>query len=221
LPVGLVDELEDVRRPLKDHDEARSLLEQAALPYRLGLEPPLGHDLGGDVGAGAEEACDGPRFVPHGRIGEGEMRFLRIALPLHDEGDVVHVDRMPGIGLLDDGPEVVADLGPHVQERPAQGRRMFPREDLRVGIVVEKGGFGPPGDEHGLGGSEHHAHEGLETVRPGLGRAERRARPVVGAHERAGLSPAGEKTDAAVDSGRSHDRFVHDAPITAPTRLPR
>ena len=102
---------------------------------------------------GQKKPATDPALVPHGRVGEREMRLLRIALPLHDEGDVVHVDRMPGIGLLDDGPEVVADLGPDVQERPAQGRRMFAREDLRVGIVVEKGGLGPPGDEHRLVGS--------------------------------------------------------------------
>ena len=74
------------------------------------------------------------------------MRLLRIPPPLHDEGDMIHVNGFACIGPLDDRQEVVADLGPHVEERSAERGRVLAGEDLGVGVVVEQRPFRSPGD---------------------------------------------------------------------------
>ena len=80
--VGRVDELEPVLRAMQDGDESRSLLEQAPLPLGLRGEAPLGHDLPGDLVAGAEQAGDGSDVIPYRR---GRRR--RSASPRESRGD--------------------------------------------------------------------------------------------------------------------------------------
>jgi hypothetical protein len=199
-PVSLVDELEPVLRLGQDRNEAGRLLEQPPLALRLGRQPPLGHDLPRDLGAGADEARNGATLIAHRRVGEGEVRLLRIAAPLHDEGNVVHVDGLTAIGLLDDGQEVSADLVPDLQEVAAQGGRMLTHEDLGIGIVVEQRAFQPPSDEHRLVRTQHHADQRFEPVRPAVRCAERRRCPVVGSDERTHLPTIREEVQSAVRS---------------------
>jgi hypothetical protein len=121
------------------------------------------------------------------------MRLLRVSSALHDEGDVIHVDRLARIGLLDNRQEVCPNLVPDSEEVTTQGSRMLAREDLHIGIVVEQRALRPPGDEHGLVRPQHDPDKGFEALRPPFGRANRRRRPVVRPHERAHLPAAREK----------------------------
>jgi hypothetical protein len=191
--VGLVDELEAVLGPVQDRNEARRLLEQPPLPLGLGGNPALGHDLARDLGAGAEEPGDRATLVTHGRVGEGEMRLLRIATPLHHERDILHVNGLATESLLDDGQQVGPDLVPDLQEVMAQGSRMLACEDLRIGVVVEQRALCAPGDEHRLARAEHDADQRLQRLRPDRRWPERRCGPVMRADECPGGASAGQE----------------------------
>ncbi|CAD7054185.1 hypothetical protein REJC140_02111 [Pseudorhizobium endolithicum] len=58
------------------------------------------------------------------------MHLLRIALPAHDELDIIHVGGFARAGLFNDWNEIAADLLPDVKKVSAQGLRMLGREDL-------------------------------------------------------------------------------------------
>ncbi len=155
--------------------------------------PAVRQHLGRDLHARAEDAGNASLLVAHRRVGEGEVRFLRAAVPVHDQCDVVHLDRLAGVAAGHDGFELIPDLGPHPVERPPERPGVLQPEDLRVAVVVKHGAPGAPGDEHRLVRGEHHAGQRLERLRPALRWPQRRGRPVVGAHARAHLAAAGQE----------------------------
>lgn len=79
------------------------------------------------------------------------MRLLRVAVPVHHEGNVVHVGRLARIGPVHNRADVIEDVGPDLVEAPAEGAGMPPAEDRCVSVVVEHDPLGSPGHEHRLG----------------------------------------------------------------------
>jgi len=181
--ISLVGELEHMLGPAQDGGESGRLLEQAPLPLDLGRKPLLGHHLAGDLGTQAGEPGDGPGLITHGCIGERKVRFLRVAPPLQNEGKIVDMNRLARISAFDERQEIVADLGPCLQDRSAQGGGMLPCKDLGKAIVVEQCALATPDDVHGLLEAQHDPDKRLELSRPSGGASERRCRPPVGPHE--------------------------------------
>jgi hypothetical protein len=157
----------------------------------------LGDELFRGLDAGAEHPGDPARIVAHRAVAEREVRLLRIAVPVHGEGDVVHVGRLAGVGAGEDRLDLVPDLVPQLVERPPERARMARAAHLGVAVVVERRALLSPDDQHRLARAQRHAHQGLERLRPGFRVAERRVGPVVLAHQRAALAPAGEEAGAA------------------------
>ena len=138
------------------------------------------HDVGG-LAAGAEEPCDA-LALSDGRVGEGEMRLGIQALAVHDQGDVVHVDGLAREGPLDEGLQVDPRFAPDVEEGAAERIPVLVPQDGPVGFVVEQRQRGAPNGEHGLLGAEHDPDQRPQGDGPGARGAQRRARPIEGAH---------------------------------------
>ncbi|ACG78003.1 conserved hypothetical protein [Phenylobacterium zucineum HLK1] len=199
LAVGGVGQAEDVVRPIQHGHEARRLLEQRKQPLALFAvallargerfhrlaQAVLGQHPAGGLDAGAEHAPHRAGLVGQGTVGEGEEGRLGIAVALHQEGQVLLPDALAVERRADQGLQVGPDLGPDLLEPQAEGGGVPGAQDRRVGVVVDEGELGAPGDEHRLLGVQHHRRGGPQGLGPGGGVAERRARPVVGAHERA------------------------------------
>jgi hypothetical protein len=150
LTVSVVHVLEAVLGTREHSGEARHLLEHPLLAFAFLCQPPLGANLLGDLDAGAEEASNRTILAAHRRVGEDEVRLLRVSLSLQDELDVVHVDRATGVSFFHHWQEVVAGLVPDLKEIATKGERVLVAEDLGVGAVVEERSVGSPGDEHRL-----------------------------------------------------------------------
>ena len=86
--------------------------------------------------------------------------------------------------------DVVADLGPDLDRRPAQRLGMLAPDDRLVGIVVEIGQLAAPADPDRLARSQHDAQGGLQALRPAVGCSQGGSGPVVAADQRAELAAA-------------------------------
>ena len=170
-----------------EQDEPLAHPFQHAARLRLAFsQPPFGDDLRRGFPARAEKPGDRTRLVvPHRRVGEREMRLLRITMPVHHQQDVVHVDRHAGIGLRDDRGQFLTDLRPHVQQRLAEAARMFAAEDIDVAVVIQQRARCTPGEKHRLLGAQHHLQQRAQRHRPARRHPDRRGRPVVLADQRA------------------------------------
>lgn len=144
------------------------------------------------------------------------MRLLRIAVPMHDERDVVHVDRLAGIGARQDRLDLVPDVVPEVVERPAERRRVARAAQEGIAVVVEGRVLRSPHDQHGLPRAQDDGDQRPESLRPSRRVAKGRARPVVSAQERARRAAAGEE----IRGGARASPAVHGAgpPRAGPTR---
>ena len=105
--VGRIDDFEDVLGPAQHGHEAGRLLKQLLEPLALGDVAALGEHLSRGLGAGAEHARDRAPVVANRRVAEGKMRFLGVAVAVHDERDVVHVRRLARIGARQDRLDLV------------------------------------------------------------------------------------------------------------------
>jgi hypothetical protein len=99
--------------------------------------------------------------------------FLRIALAVHDERNVVHVKRLARISLLHDGREIAPDLGPNVKERTAERFGVLPPEDLGVGVIVDQSACRSPDHEHRLVRAQHNGDQRTQRHGPALGKPKR------------------------------------------------
>ena len=125
---------------------------------RLGFPTlALADDLLGCLMARAEDAADLAGLVADRGIEEREVRFLVIALPVHDQLDLVHVGRLARIAARHDRAHAVDEFGPDLEEGPSQGGGMVAPEDLRIAVVVEHRLIGTPGHEHRLVGVQDDA----------------------------------------------------------------
>jgi hypothetical protein len=155
--------------PAQHCHEAGRLLEESLQALHLGDGLPLGAHPRGRLRAGAEHAGHPSAFVAHRGVAEGESGLLRVAVAVHDEGDILHMRRLAGIGARQDRLDLVPDVGPELIERPAERRRVARPAHCRVAVVVEGRVLGPPHDQHGLLRDKRDADQRLERRRPGLG----------------------------------------------------
>ena len=175
-------------------------------------QAPFADHAGRRLGAGAEHAADAARFVGHGAVGEREVDLLAEPAALHEQHQVVGVGRVAGEGAGHERLDVAPDLRPDLAGRPAQRPRVLVAGDRPVAVVVDLDELRPPEHEHGVAGVEQDAEGGLQALRPGLRRAERRPRPVLGADQRAQLTATlQERRDVRRACG-------HRSPVPAPAR---
>src|SRR5205807_5160452 len=81
------------------------------------------------------------------------------------------------------------DVEPALASGPPQGARVLTGAEYRtVGVVVERDQLWPPPDHHRERGAEAEAECAPQGGRPAFEGAERRRRPVDGAHERRRLA---------------------------------
>jgi len=191
--IGRVGQAEAVLRPGEHRHEAGRGVEQRGQVGRLGQHLALGVDALGEFVAGAEHALHHAVVVAHGRVREGEVGLLGIAVAQHLEDDVVHLDRLARVGGGDDRIDLVPDLVPDVAKALAHGHRMARAEHLGIVVVVERDLLRAPDDEDALARVEHHAHQRAQLQWPRGRHAQRVARPVERSHQAPRLAAAVEK----------------------------
>ena len=136
LVVGRIHHLEDVLRAAEHHDEARGLVKQFPQVFALVGQLPLGQHLAGRLGHGAKEAGNLTGIVVGRRIGKTEPGILAITATLHGNKEVFVPARRAGQSFVDDRPDLLPDVGPHLRERAPERTRVLVAEDRRVSIVV-------------------------------------------------------------------------------------
>ena len=163
---------------------------------------PLADDALGIVGVGADDAAGLPLVVGNRAVGKRVVRFLRIAVALHDEELFLDVGSFRAVhGLIEHRSDLVPDFRPHFRRGPAERPRMLAADDRLVWIVVKVEELMAPADPDRLTRIEHHADRGLQTLRPRARFAERRGGPVVTARQ---LS----QFPAACQEGRRSRKFL-------------
>ena len=165
-----------------------------------------------------EDAADAAGFVADRTVGEGEIAFLGVAVPLHHQQQVVRPSRPARLqDAVQHGIDDRPDFGPDVPAATAQRGGVLDAENAHVRIVIEHDEVGAPPDDDGEARVEAGADGGAQALRPGRDRAERRGGPVEGPHPRPHLAAAGE----AIQRGR-FALYVLPAvhgPLPSPCRL--
>jgi hypothetical protein len=77
-------------------------------------------------------------FVANGRIRESEPRLLVVAFSIHSKRQILAVRSVTRHRSIDEGTDVVPDLGPDGVEWKAQRAGMLVAEHFRVSVVVEE-----------------------------------------------------------------------------------
>ena len=104
----------------RSHDGTRlGQVAQALLEREPEGPAPTRHHRAGDLAASTEQAGNVPQVGADRRVAEREMRLFRGAVPIHQERDFVHVDRLAGEDPLEQRCDVSADLRPNVEKRAA------------------------------------------------------------------------------------------------------
>ena len=195
--MGVVDELEDMVRATQDADEAGCLLEQVRQTLPLGRCLALCQNLPCRLGADDQNAADavGCRRVVDRAVAVGPEDLLEHAVP-DDRHELVLVPGGPLAAQdeLDLRSDDVPAFRPGLASGRAQHRRMLSGAEGRpIAVIVEADVLLAPEDKDRVARREGHPDRGLQPLRPGLGRPQRRGAPVVGAHERAHLAATGEE----------------------------
>ncbi|MNN13847.1 hypothetical protein D3C81_1268930 [compost metagenome] len=179
------------------------------------LQLALGHHALGVVAVGADDAARAAVIVGHRAVGEGVVGLLRVAVALHDQQLLLDETAFAALhGRVQHRPDLWPDLAPDALGRLPQRRRMLAADDRLVRVVVEEAEVGAPAHPDRLARGQHDADGRLQALRPGLGRAQRRARPVVRTDQRAHLAAPGEEGRGdALGMERRHvaHRVLHGA----------
>ena len=129
MPVPCKDRKCEGRKEGVDHHEKvlRVAPSPVALP-RSRFDPVLKvslkkHRFGG-LRTGAEQADHLAGFVAHGSVGEGEMSLVGPPRPLQLQGQVIHVHRLTGEHLIEQGREFGLHLRPDYKEATPEGLRV-------------------------------------------------------------------------------------------------
>ena len=100
------------------------------------------------------------------------MRFLGHAVAHDCQQNIVHEDRLAGVGARHQHAQYIGDLGQHLQERLAEGGGVAVGEDHAVGFVVKKLLALAPHHEHRLFRGAHDRAQGAQLRRGARIRAE-------------------------------------------------
>ena len=162
------------------------------------------------LGASAEHAGDPAVVAANRRVRKREPRLLVVAPAVHHERQILAIGGLARHRGVDERADVGPDLGPDVVEPAAECARMLRAEDLGVRIVVEKAEVLPPGDEHRKPRLQKQADDGSQRMRPLVRVPERRARPVVVAHQRADAAAPLQELQRSAHFRLGH--CIHDEP---------
>jgi hypothetical protein len=153
--------------------------------------PALPEHAPGLVAARTEHAANIPPIIGYRAVRVPEVCLLGIAVPLHDEGQLLGRDRL---SLVEDqlqlGAQRVPNFSPDLPSWLPERPRVPPPEEGDVRIVVEIDELTPPPDEHGTRGTQDDLQRDLERVRPHFTRSDWGFRPVEGAHQCSNLATA-------------------------------
>ncbi|KKN82588.1 hypothetical protein LCGC14_0307750 [marine sediment metagenome] len=193
--ISIVDVLVAVLRARQHRHETRHLLEKEPLPpVGVGL-PPLRHNFAGCLDAGAEQAGHRAVVVGDRSVGEREVRFFWITVPVERQLKVVHVNGIIREDTVHQRADLVAHLWPDVEEGTAK-RIALPRaEHRRIALVVDEGAVRPPGHKHRLTRVEQHPDQSGQGLGPCIRRPEGRRLPVVGAEPLSHLAASEKEGD--------------------------
>src|SRR6266478_121775 len=142
----------------------------------------------GHIAADHEHAADAIIFIDRTET-VGPVDLLELAVT-RDRNELVLMPRRAPAAhhLLDLRTDCVPDFGPALASTLAKRARVaLGSHGLAIGVVIELNEIGAPPDEHRVVGVEQNPHRRAQALRPGLRLAERTARPVIGAHQRAHL----------------------------------
>ena len=197
LQVSVVDVGVAMLGPRQHGGEPRHLLQGQLLAFALGRQLAARKDLFGGLRAKDQDPAHpvGRGVVVDGAIAVGPVDVLQTAVA-GDRDELVLVPGRPQAGpdLVDLRADDVPDLRPDLLGRPPEGSRMALRTDRgAVGVVVEAVARRPPEEVGRMAGVEDQPQRGLQRLGPGLSRAQRVRRPVVGPHKRAHLAAPGQE----------------------------
>ena len=156
----------------------------------------------GDVGANDQHSADatGLRFIVDRRVAVGPPDVLALAVARdRHQRLVVPCRAFAGHHEVDLRADDVPDFRPaFTAALPKRARMPLRSHRLAVSVIVKLDEVRSPPDEHGMPGGEQQSHAGAQALRPGVGRAEWRRRPVMSAHEGAHFAAARQKIQFAV-----------------------
>ncbi len=113
-------------------------------------QPTRADHLRGRLRTRAEYTADSTGFVPQRAVGEGEIAFFPISVPVHGKHFVlVEGSSLPSQHRGQHGAYRVPYLRPHSLGWAAHRGRMFGTEHRQVGIVVNLHQLRSPEDHHG------------------------------------------------------------------------
>ena len=174
----------------------RVRLQAAGVELAQRARASLVEHLARGLGDGVEQTGHRALFVMDRAEGEGEEGLLQVTQPVEEHALVFEKGRLArqraAKGLADDRER----RGPAFGEVLPHRARMFAAADRPVTVVVELGVLRAPGQRDRKVGVQHQAHGGAQAGGPTLDRAQRRGRPILGAHAAAHLAAAGESVVA-------------------------
>src|SRR6516165_6063086 len=156
LLVSMIDETENMSRPLQQRHEARSLLKQLSETFALIGDLLLRVDTRSRLAHDAQDAADAAIRLSHGRIGNIKIDVLAHAVPFDVERPVFCRKCLPaGAHAAQERFEVVPQLRPVFAGGTAERARMLVANRRRIGIVVERNIVRTPNqDDFGPGGKD-------------------------------------------------------------------
>ena len=165
----------------------------------------LADDLLGDLVHGGEHAADAARrrLVGHRAVGDGEVVSSTKPWRLISRTmSSIQVAGPPWNGVSISGPMMCQISDQHSRAGCPSAAGMLGAEDRAVGVVVDGDVLRPPPEQQREAVGEQEADHRAQRGRPGLDRADRRARPVERADQRAHLAAAGEPSGRRYHIGR-------------------
>ena len=184
------------RREGRQRQPAR-LRRRPALPgtpqIAQGSEPTLAEHASGRLAHDAEDAADPAGFVPHGIVGNVEVRLLGEAVSDHVQGKIVGSECLTRLDdAVEERAEDVPDLGPYLTSGQTEHGAVLAAEHWNVGVVVELDQLGTPEHADLRLRRKQDADGTAQALRPRGRGAERGGGPVEGANALSHLAAARE-----------------------------
>jgi hypothetical protein len=114
------------------------------------------------------------------------MCLFEIAAAVQLQGNVVHVDRLPGPYLIEQRLEISPGLGPNLPRWSPETVGMLASCNRDKGIIREPSLIRSPGDKHRLSGIQHQLDQRSQRHGPSFDWTERCVRPSMGCNSCSG-----------------------------------